>query len=68
MAGEPQPVAAVVNGNSAAVENGDLPLRRFESWQRLQRELDRIAARQDARLRVERGREWTRRRDARRAR
>jgi ribosome biogenesis GTPase / thiamine phosphate phosphatase len=53
---------------AAAVENGDLPLRRFESWQRLQRELDRIAARQDARLRVERGREWTRRRDARRAR
>jgi len=58
-----EPGCAVV----AAVEDGGLALRRFESWQRLQRELDRIAARRDARLRVERGREWRQRRAARRA-
>jgi ribosome biogenesis GTPase / thiamine phosphate phosphatase len=52
---------------AAAVQSGDLTHRRFESWQRLQRELDRIAARQDARLRVQRGRDWRRRRDAKRA-
>jgi ribosome biogenesis GTPase / thiamine phosphate phosphatase len=58
-----EPGCAVV----AAVEDGGLTLRRFESWQRLQRELDRIAARRDARLRVERDREWRQRRAARRA-
>lgn len=37
-----------------AVERGALPLRRFESWQHLQRELRWIASRKDARLRSER--------------
>ena len=37
-----------------AVERGVLPLRRFESWQHLQRELRWIASRKDARLRSER--------------
>jgi len=37
-----------------AVQDGNLPLRRFESWQHLQRELRWIAARADARLRSER--------------
>jgi ribosome biogenesis GTPase len=36
-----------------AVAQGALPLRRFESWQHLQRELRWIAARKDARLRSE---------------
>jgi ribosome biogenesis GTPase / thiamine phosphate phosphatase len=44
-----------------AVEQGALPLRRFESWQHLQRELRWIAARQDARLRSERVAERKRR-------
>jgi hypothetical protein len=35
------------------VAQGALPLRRFESWQHLQRELRWIAARKDARLRSE---------------
>ncbi len=34
-----------------AVEDGALPLRRFEGWQRLQRETDWMAARKKARLR-----------------
>lgn len=52
-----------------AVEDGDLPLRRVESWQRLQRELAGSASRTDARLRSERLKEWKRRtRDAGRAR
>ena len=44
-----------------AVDQGALPLRRFESWQHLQRELRWIAARQDARLRSERVAERKRR-------
>jgi ribosome biogenesis GTPase len=52
---------------AAAVESGELAVRRFESWQRLQRELDKMAARRDARLRVERGRDLRSRRNARRA-
>jgi ribosome biogenesis GTPase len=44
-----------------AVEQGDLPLRRFESWQHLQRELRWIASRKDARLRSERVAERKRR-------
>jgi ribosome biogenesis GTPase / thiamine phosphate phosphatase len=44
-----------------AVEQGNLPLRRFESWQHLQRELRWIASRTDARLRSERVAERKRR-------
>lgn len=44
-----------------AVEAGALPLRRFESWQHLQRELRWIASRKDARLRSERAAERKRR-------
>jgi ribosome biogenesis GTPase len=54
---------------AAAIEDGDLPQRRFESWQHLQRENAWIASRSDARLRAERVRAWRRRtRDAGRAR
>lgn len=41
---------------TAAVADGTLGVRRFESWQRLQRELAWMARRQDARARVERRR------------
>jgi ribosome biogenesis GTPase len=44
----------------AAIEDGTLALRRFESWQHLQRELRWIASRTDARLRAERLKEWRR--------
>jgi ribosome biogenesis GTPase len=47
---------------AAAVESGVLPLRRLESWTRLQREVAWIAARTDVRLRAERAAEWRRRR------
>lgn len=54
---------------AAAVEDGTLAQRRFESWQHLQRENAWIASRSDARLRAERVRQWRRRtRDAGRAR
>ena len=46
---------------AAALEDGTLPLRRFESWQHLQRELRWVASRTDARLRAERLKEWRRR-------
>jgi ribosome biogenesis GTPase len=46
---------------AAAVADGSLPLRRLESWQRLQRELRWIASRKDARLRSEQLKEWKRR-------
>jgi ribosome biogenesis GTPase len=50
---------------TAAIEAGILPVRRLESWQRLQRELRWIASRTDARLRAERLKDWRRRtRDA----
>ncbi len=50
---------------AAALGDGTLPVRRFESWQRLQREQRWIASRTDARLRAERLKEWRRRtRDA----
>ncbi len=39
-----------------AVEEGALTLRRLESWQKLQRELDWMASRKDARLRAQRSR------------
>jgi ribosome biogenesis GTPase / thiamine phosphate phosphatase len=44
-----------------AVDQGSLPLRRFESWQHLQRELRWIASRKDARLRSARVAERKRR-------
>ena len=37
-----------------AIADGILPVRRFESWQRLQREMEWMAARKDARLRAAR--------------
>ena len=50
---------------AAALADGTLPVRRFESWQHLQRELRWVASRTDARLRAERLKEWRRRtRDA----
>ena len=42
----------------AAVEDGSLPLRRVESWRKLQREMAWMASRTDARLRAERARQW----------
>ena len=54
---------------TAALADGTLPHRRYESWQHLQRELRWIASRTDARLRAERLDEWRRRsRDAGRSR
>ncbi|WP_043497933.1 ribosome small subunit-dependent GTPase A [Georgenia sp. SUBG003] len=48
-----EPGCAVV----AAVESGDLPRRRLESWRRLQREAAWMATRTDARLRAQQ-RSW----------
>ena len=49
----------------AALADGSLPQRRFESWQKLQREMAWMAARKDARLRAERVKDWRKRvRDA----
>lgn len=45
----------------AAVEDGTLPRRRFESYRKLSRESAWIASRTDARLRAELSREWRRR-------
>jgi ribosome biogenesis GTPase / thiamine phosphate phosphatase len=42
----------------AAVETGELPHERLQSWRKLQRELRAIAMRHDARLRKEEGRKW----------
>jgi ribosome biogenesis GTPase len=44
----------------AALADGTLPQRRWDSWRKLQREAEWIAARSDARLRAERGRQWKR--------
>jgi ribosome biogenesis GTPase len=44
----------------AALEDGTLPVRRYESWQRLQREAAFMARRTDARLRAEAKKEWVR--------
>jgi ribosome biogenesis GTPase / thiamine phosphate phosphatase len=41
-----------------AVANGTLPAERFESYRKLQRELEALAARQDARLASEQRRRW----------
>jgi ribosome biogenesis GTPase len=46
---------------AAALEDGTLPVRRFESWQHLQRELRWVASRSDVRLRTERVKESKRR-------
>jgi ribosome biogenesis GTPase / thiamine phosphate phosphatase len=42
----------------AAVETGELPRDRFDSWRKLQRELRAIAIRHDAQLRKEELRKW----------
>lgn len=42
----------------AALEDGSLPVRRYESWLKLQREAAWMARRADARLRAEVKREW----------
>lgn len=57
-----EPGCAVV----AAVEDGRLPVRRLESWHRLQREIAWMTVRADARLRAEQARRWKDRRDLRR--
>ena len=43
---------------NAAVESGELPGRRLESWRKLQREARWIASRTDARIRAEEARRW----------
>jgi ribosome biogenesis GTPase len=42
----------------AAVDDGTLELDRLRSWRKLQRELESIAARTDARLRIARKKRW----------
>ncbi|WP_280384240.1 ribosome small subunit-dependent GTPase A [Nocardia wallacei] len=42
----------------AALDSGALPQRRWDSYRKLQRENEWLAARSDARLRAERQREW----------
>jgi ribosome biogenesis GTPase len=42
----------------AAVEAGDLPERRLDSWRKLRREALWMASRGDARLRAEQTRKW----------
>jgi ribosome biogenesis GTPase / thiamine phosphate phosphatase len=51
-----EPGCAVV----AAVEAGSLPARRLESWHKLRKEAEQIAARSDARLRADELRRWKR--------
>ncbi|ONI77778.1 ribosome small subunit-dependent GTPase A [Actinosynnema sp. ALI-1.44] len=41
-----------------AIESGELPQRRLDSWFKLNREAEWVASRTDARLRQERGRRW----------
>jgi ribosome biogenesis GTPase len=45
----------------AALEDGTLPVRRYESWQKLQREAAWMAQRSDLRMRAEVKKEWVRR-------
>jgi len=45
----------------AALEDGTLPVRRYESWRKLQREAASMARRTDLRLRAEAKREWKQR-------
>ncbi|MBO3748181.1 ribosome small subunit-dependent GTPase A [Streptosporangiaceae bacterium NEAU-GS5] len=51
---ESEPGCAVL----AAVESGEIPERRLESWFKLQREAAWMAGRSDARLRAEQTRKW----------
>ena len=51
---EAEPGCAVLE----ALADGSLNLRRFESWQKLQREIAWMASRKDARLRAERAKSW----------
>lgn len=51
---ESEPGCAVL----AALNTGELPERRFESWRKLQREAEWMASRTDARLRKERENRW----------
>jgi ribosome biogenesis GTPase len=44
----------------AALEDGSLPARRYESWQKLQREAAFMARRTDLRLRAEAKKAWAR--------
>jgi ribosome biogenesis GTPase / thiamine phosphate phosphatase len=53
---ESEPDCAVL----AAIEDGTLPVRRLESWRKLQREAAWMAARSDARLRQQRVAAWKR--------
>lgn len=45
----------------AAIDDGSLPERRLESYRKLLRENERLAARTDARLRAEMRRDWKQR-------
>jgi ribosome biogenesis GTPase len=54
---EAEPGCAVL----AAVEDGELPVRRLESYRKLLRENQRIVAKTDARMRAEIRKEWKRR-------
>ncbi|MBP2320977.1 ribosome biogenesis GTPase [Kibdelosporangium banguiense] len=49
-----EPGCAVIE----AIETGELPQRRLDSWFKLNREAEWIASRTDARLRQERARQW----------
>jgi len=51
---ETEPGCAVL----AAIESGELPERRLESWRKLRREAEWMARRTDARLRGEQARRW----------
>jgi ribosome biogenesis GTPase len=44
----------------AALESGDLPPRRYESWQKLQREIAYETRRKDVRLQAEQRAMWKR--------
>ncbi|MFE1201148.1 ribosome small subunit-dependent GTPase A [Streptomyces sp. NPDC058762] len=54
---ESEPGCAVL----AAIDSGELPVRRLESYRKLVRENQRIVAKNDARLRAEMRKEWKRR-------
>ncbi|MFH8976653.1 ribosome small subunit-dependent GTPase A [Streptomyces sp. NPDC017890] len=54
---ESEPGCAVV----AAIDTGELPVRRLESYRKLMRENQRIVAKTDARVRAEIRKEWKRR-------
>lgn len=60
---ETEPGCAVL----AALDDGSLSVRRFESWRKLQREIAWMARRKDARLRADELRVWKQRTKARRS-